>query len=410
MARELQGCLIGVSGLVTVEYRGWGLVARVSVIGSRLSESSLFVIGSQRILGGVLLAVVLCAGAGCGDDPPTTPTCASCPAPDPVGPLTITCGESVSLTTASHTVTSSMATYLDPSVSGGTQPVSLVCTPESGSVFAKGSTPVTCLATDAIGRQATCSFEVTLEVPAPPIPKLLGTKFLAFGDSLTKGNNGCNTLDCDVLSNPVPQTIDVDYEYPTILKQLLSARYSQQSITVIERGGGGETAETGSYLFPGELAAHRPDAVLILEGVNDFHPLNGPRRPSWVAGSLRTMVQAAKSAGVKVFLSTLPPQIEEGHRAWGYASLAEVNALIRDVAAQEQVVLVDAYAALSTDVTRYISSKETYVDCCTSDTGWADGLHLTRAGRTKLAETFFEAIKANFEEKSSTSALRRLRR
>jgi lysophospholipase L1-like esterase len=345
------------------------------------------------------LAALALAAASCKDSPTQPPVCSG-PECAPVPPLSIQCGEGVSLTTSAHTVTSSSALYPSPSVTGGTQPVSLTCSPESGSTFLKGETPVTCTATDAIQRQATCSLTVSIEVPAPPIPVLKGTKFLAFGDSLTQGNNGCNDLDCDNLA--APQVIDVGYEYPTILKQLLAARYTSQTITVIERGAGGETAETGSYELPGALATHRPDAVLILEGVNDFHPSNGPRRTAWVVGSLRTMVRAAKNAGAQVFLSTLPPEIEDAgkvRRYWGLPYLDEVNPMIRDLAAEEQVVLVDAYTALNTDITRYISSKEAYGACCSEDTAWYDGLHLTRAGRTKLAETFFEAIKAHFEVK-----------
>jgi lysophospholipase L1-like esterase len=347
-----------------------------------------------------MLAGLLCGSAAC-KEPPTPPSCVdtnSCPSPVPAP--TVTCAESVSLTTTSHTVTASMATYLSPSVTGGTQPVALVCTPESGSIFAKGSTPVMCLATDAIGRQATCSFAVTVEVPAPPIPKLLGTKFLAFGDSLTQGNNGCNDLDCDNLA--APQLIDVGYEYPTILQQLLAARYTLQTVQVIESGKGGETAAEGSYRLPVEMTRYQPDAVLIMEGVNEFFFDDSA---SQAAGSLRAQVQRAKAGGAKqVFLATLPPEIAGSRRAWGAPHLSDLNGRIRDIAAQEQVVLVDVFTALNTDVTRYISSQEAYGKCCSSDSGWADGLHLTRAGRVKLAETFFDAIKANFEEKSGSSA------
>lgn len=49
-------------------------------------------------------------------------------------------------------------------------PVSVVCSPASGSVFPKGTTTVTCTATDASGNVATCSFTVTVnDTEAPSI-------------------------------------------------------------------------------------------------------------------------------------------------------------------------------------------------------------------------------------------------
>ena len=46
----------------------------------------------------------------------------------------------------------------------------VVCTPPSGSFFARGTTPVTCTATDASGNQATCHFHVIVHVK-PVLPK-----------------------------------------------------------------------------------------------------------------------------------------------------------------------------------------------------------------------------------------------
>lgn len=347
-------------------------------------------------LAGLFLLGALLGGVSCKKATPTQPqgcTSAECA---PVQPPSMQCGASVALTTSSHTVTSSTAIYNSPAVTGGTQPVSLTCTPESGSVFPKGATTVTCTATDAITRQATCTLAVTVEVPAPPIPVLQGTRFLAFGDSLTKGENGCND-GCDEpeLANIVP-----GHEYPTILEKLLAARYTQQTVTVTNSGQGGETAVEGTRRLPQELAAFAPDALLVLEGVNDFY-FDGT--PADVANALRQDVRIAKGAGVKqVFLGTLPPQLPGYKRAWGTAQLDSANALIRGLALQENVVLVDVFAALNTDPETYISSFKVYDPALYPYPNDADGLHLTYAGRIKLAQTFFDAIQMHFEVKSST--------
>ena len=55
---------------------------------------------------------------------------------------------------------------------------------------------------------------------------------------------------------------------------------------------------------------------------------------------------------------------------------------MRDLAAREGAVLVDVYAGLLPDVTRYIG---------------VDGLHPTEAGYAKIADIFFQAIQSNFE-------------
>ena len=55
-----------------------------------------------------------------------------------------------------------------PVPSGGQQPVTVGCTPHSGSAFNIGSTDVTCGASDALQQTASCAFRVTVRGP----PKL----------------------------------------------------------------------------------------------------------------------------------------------------------------------------------------------------------------------------------------------
>jgi len=52
--------------------------------------------------------------------------------------------------------------YALPQVSDNCPGASVACVPPSGSVFALGTTSVTCTATDAAGNTATCSFPVKL--------------------------------------------------------------------------------------------------------------------------------------------------------------------------------------------------------------------------------------------------------
>lgn len=288
--------------------------------------------------------------------------------------------------TPSYTVTSIPVEYSNPVVTGGTPPVVSTCTVGSMSTFPAGNTPVSCSAMDGIGRSAVCSFTVTVAVPPPPIPNLVGTRFLAFGDSLTQGNNGCNET-YDPCPDPyVPTWVDVGYEYPKLLQDLLAARYRNQTPVVINRGLGGETAYTGARRIDQELDAFKPNALLLMEGVNDF--FSGVESVQDVLDALYYDLQAAKARGITVFISTLTPVVcpADGRgqrcRDWGLKYVPDVNVGIRSMARAENVVLVDGYTAILADPLTFLSY---------------DGLHLTRAGRQRLAEEFLNAIQANYE-------------
>src|SRR4051812_28217867 len=77
-------------------------------------------------------------------------------------------------------------TYGTPTTTGGAPPVVINCTPQSGSAFPIGTNTVVCTATDARQRTNSCSFTITVLTP----PKISLTRFAAFGDSITWGENG----------------------------------------------------------------------------------------------------------------------------------------------------------------------------------------------------------------------------
>src|SRR5688572_3544033 len=121
------------------------------------------------------LTLVLPLGiAGCSS--PTVP-------PGPGVPPQITCTAPV---TIEGVVGASVpVTYTAPRLTGGTSPVNVTCVPASGSAFPIAETIVTCTAVDAMARQASCTFPVTIRHR-----ELALTTFVAFGDSMTEGQNG----------------------------------------------------------------------------------------------------------------------------------------------------------------------------------------------------------------------------
>src|SRR4051812_42009675 len=138
------------------------------------------------------------------------------PAPQPAAP-SITCP--ANMTTRGVPGSGQAVTYPPPTVTGGASPVTIACTPASGTTFNVGTTAVSCTALDAASRQAQCSFTVTLT------PLLVSvTKYVAFGDSLTEGENGRRaTLGLGF--------IDPTSTYPVTLQALLNTEYPGQSIT-----------------------------------------------------------------------------------------------------------------------------------------------------------------------------------
>ena len=85
---------------------------------------------------------------------------------------------------------------------------------------------------------------------------------MTFGDSLTEG----------VISlSPTILALDLPGSYPSVLRNLLRARYPTQSLTMFNAGNAGEFASgEGVRRFRSTLIAHQPEVVLLMEGTNDL--------------------------------------------------------------------------------------------------------------------------------------------
>ena len=328
-----------------------------------------------------LLGVLLLTGS-CSKSP-TTPTT---PTPPPVAPPSITCPASISLTSAQASPIA--VEYGVPTVSGGASPITTTCSPDNRSVFPIGATTVTCTATDAQQRTSSCSLTVTLK--APPTVRL--TKFVAFGDSLTAGEDGANTLTSNsgVLSFVQP-IIRTDWAYPTVLTNSMRARYSLQSgsINVVNQGCPGELVNDNSVVTCNQPPVTRfssviqgQQAVLLMEGSND---VNFGTKDSLILNdtifNLQRMVRAAKSAGVAPYLATLPPMTGTG-RGIGAGLIPSFNDRLRSLATSEGITLVDVNAAFAGDLSLI----------------GADGLHLNQNGYQRVADAFLQSIQATLEQ------------
>ncbi len=318
-----------------------------------------------------ILAVAMATAAACGSGP--TP-----PPPPPAAP-TVSCPAPISFESPDNVPMP--VSFTVPTASGGQAPVTVSCSAQSGANFPLGSTIVTCTATDALQRTATCNFNVAVT----PTPRISKTTFLAFGDSITYGRCNVSPQECD------PYTIR--------LRQLLQERYAKQSFTVTNVGIPGEIASddisdplgrlAGQDRIFSELSRANPGVLLLMEGANDL--ISAAHVPDFAvssaASALDRMVDIAQGRGVTVFLATVSPQRYPAPAGTNNRDLSGplvplLNDRIRTIATNRAVHLVDIYAAMNADLAGTIS---------------VDNLHPTELGIRVMADTFFAAIRARLD-------------
>jgi lysophospholipase L1-like esterase len=211
---------------------------------------------------------------------------------------------------------------------------------------------------------AGCADAPTAPSNAGP-PRLSRTRFMAFGDSITVGE--------------IP---DPTAPYPIILQTELRSRYLAQAsdIVVVNAGVGGERLTAGILRFGPAIDTHRPDVVLLMEGANDLLSLG----PDLSATLLQSMAQEAQSRNARVFLGSMLPTVAGRRLSQPTANVVLLNTQIQAMAVQQGVVYVDLYNTLLPEAQAVISD---------------DGLHPTVFGYRRIADVFFDAIRAHLEER-----------
>jgi len=225
-----------------------------------------------------------------------------------------------------------------------------------------------------------------------PGPTALGaTRFMAFGDSITYGT--ASSFDGAFLFDPVPGT-----PYPFQLENLLEAAFATQDFTVTNRGVAGEGAITAvtSGRFTQRMAAERPQALLLLEGINDLNDLEGSITP--IVNALSQMIDIARLYNTTVFVSTMFQTCVSVHPDTGQVRQNSVdrivpfNTAVRTMAAGRQnVYVVDMYGVFGNN--------------CGPNGGvgllGGDGLHPTPSGYSVMAGAFSNALRSVFTVRGS---------
>lgn len=218
-------------------------------------------------------------------------------------------------------------------------------------------------------------------------PRLLLTRFLAFGDSLTLG-------EVTVPSTKLPGLLALggrqslggllvvvpSAAYPTVLRTRLVSTYPAQAtaIEVVNAGKAGEHPHEALPRFVEAFEAARPEVVLLWEGINSVR-LYGSDLPT---DGLAAMVSEAQSRGALVFLANLLPMRPGTPIAPSEFEFQLTNTKIRALAAARGAVFVNLHDTLLPELDRIIG---------------VDGIHPTEAGYARIADVFFAAIRANLE-------------
>lgn len=341
----------------------------------------------KRLIPASAAAALACLLSACGGPPagPSTPApVIACPAAQSV---VSPAGESL------------VVTYPDSIVAGGAPPVWVTCTPPSGTAMGVGANVVSCTARDAKNRISSCQF--TVDVIKAPV--LSATRFLAFGDSITSGVLATSCPPDGGVACPAPSASgwasrlqglrallfgsigeESPAAYPRVVQLMLASRYVGQSVTVFNEGSPGEPASSGKSRLLTALSQRNPEVLLLLQGTVDVSA--GAPDVAALVEDLRSMIHSARSRGVTVLLGTLLPQRPNACRGYdfcdGVVHVDAANAQIRAMAASEGALLVDLHQAFSGQTATLLG---------------LDGLHPNEAGYTRMAEIFFDAIRAHLE-------------
>jgi lysophospholipase L1-like esterase len=221
--------------------------------------------------------------------------------------------------------------------------------------------------------------------PVPPRisvlpPRAVGvTRLVAFGDSVTWGAS--SAWDQRFLFAAVGGG------YAERVEAGLNTYHPPQRFTVVNEGQPGEMAVNALARFRAMLTTRRPEAVLLVEGIND---LNNDISVARVAAALRQMVDAAAALGIPVLIGTMYPTYAvvdpDGHfRHNGASEVPALNSEIRRMATGRlNVHLVDLELAMRNR--RYVGN---------------DGIHLEDSGFEVMASTFLAAIESAFPVRGS---------
>jgi len=132
--------------------------------------------------------------------------------------------------------------------------------------------------------------------------------------------------------------VDSFNAYPHLTHLALKQRFPYAVVNCIVTAIGGENSVSGAKRFERDVLPMHPDLVCIDYGLNDRDLPLDQAKEAWLQ-----MVKSAKSHGIKVLLFTPTPD-QSAKMLDPSDPLTKQAVQIRDIAASEEVGLVDSYA------------------------------------------------------------------
>ena len=116
----------------------------------------------------------------------------------------------------------------------------------------------------------------------------------------------------------------------------------------INRGIGGQTSPQMLVRFRQDVIDLKPNVAIILAGINDIAGNTGPMTLEQTEENIASMAELATANGIRVVLCSVLPAFDF---SWARGlspapKIVEVNAWIKDYAAQKGFVYVDYYSAM----------------------------------------------------------------
>jgi len=117
------------------------------------------------------------------------------------------------------------------------------------------------------------------------------------------------------------------------------------------RGISGQTTGQMLVRFREDVINLQPKVVVILAGINDIAQNNGPSKIEDIFGNIKSMAELAKSAHIKVVISSILPAYTIPWRATidPKPGVAQINKLLKDYCEQNHIVYLDYYSKMVDD-------------------------------------------------------------
>lgn len=231
-----------------------------------------------------------------------------------------------------------------------------------------------------IGESPQTSPPVPPRISVTPACPVIGvTRFLAYGDSLTWG--AMSSFDARFLFAAA------NGGYVERLEMGLNAHCSPQQFSVANHGEPGELARNALSRFRASVSSVRPQAVLLLEGIND---LNNGFSVSQTIGALQQLVNHATASGAPVIIATMFQTYQS----------TDANGVVRENSADK----IPAFnAAIRSTFANRLNVHILDLEPQMTERSLVgnDGLHLTDAGYDRMASLFLKAIETAFPVRGS---------